>query len=141
MRIATKAQKLKLNIIMSRDSSGMWSMTIEDSVAGLIIVSAKMNDEQFSDFMSHRYAKIDGEHYANPNIGKKMVTKWYDVNLEKLKPIFENYDDASRARDMKHIFDLAEQENPGFKADRESYNSHRNNRGYYQVTLRKWEDV
>lgn len=134
-------KELKVSIILSRDSGKTWNLTISDELSGLVIGEVHIDSENFSDFMSHTYTKGTMEYYANPNIGKKMEVKTVTVSLALLAPIFEGYDD--RDSDMGRIFHMAEEMNPGYVADKESFNGYRLNHldKTYKVTLRRYVDV
>ncbi len=133
-------KKLKVSLVFTRNSSKIWNLQITDEASKLMIGEVQIGEEQFSDFMSHTYTTGTMNYYGSPNVGKTMEVKTVHVPLAGLVDIFKGYDERSRERDMKHIRDLAEELNPGFKADVETYNGYRHQHllGTYKVTLRRY---
>lgn len=133
-------KNLRTHVEFSRSSNGEWKMSIEDIDSGLMIAETVMDDENFSKLMSNRTAYGNMTHYDNPNIGKILETVQYAVPLDVLEGIFESYNKNQIERDMKSIFDYAEEKNPGFIAGRSSHNDHNYNRkkNTYSVLLRRW---
>jgi hypothetical protein len=133
-------QELKVNIRMGRDSGGRWNLTIEDDASSSHIIEVHMNDKQFANLMANCGANCSAEYWANPNIGKELIAITFGVPLKPLGKIFQSFGDSKKMeRDMKHVYDYAEELNPGFKADRfDKYNGHRKIGDFYNVTLRRY---
>lgn len=139
MRIEEGTKKnLKVGLSLSRDSNGNWNLQVEDQASSLIVIDIRMDNKQFSDFMANTHTAGKAEYYANPIIGKKMEHKRYYVDLDDT--FFEGFDAKKRERDMRHVLDLAEEKNPGWRVDREDYNSKRHSYTHktYEVTLRRY---
>ena len=143
MRIDTKLEKkIKTRLQMSRCSGDRdyFRLTIEDEASSCVILEIELDALSIADLLSTRTTNAQTSRYfANPNIGKTHECIRYSVDLSFLSPILEHpYNEKEIKRDMKHIYALAEDRNPGWTADKDSYNSKMNRGGTYEVILRRY---
>lgn len=133
--------KIKTKLSMSRCSghSDHFRLTIEDAASSTIILEIEIDPMAMADLISARVTKaVPAEYHHDDNIGKQLECFMFPVPLEKLAPIFQSHDCESKERDLKHVYDLAEEMNPGFKADREKYNGRNKIGDTYQVMLGRY---
>lgn len=148
MRINPSIKKnIKVRLHLSRTSGGRDSFrfSIEDDSSRCTIAEIELDAQAVADLVSARLTEpMPAEYYPNDKIGKIHECKVVLVDLKELPGVFESFRDDARERDLNHVFDRAEELNPGWTADREStYNSHRRSRGRderdtYRVTLRRY---
>jgi hypothetical protein len=123
---------LKVEVQMSRSSNDLFYMRIMDEASDFMIVEVQLNETQFANLMSTRMAEdCKAEYYANPEIGLTQECKSVDVTCE-------NRDLAQSGTEM--LYDLAEEDYPGWKADREKYSFRRydDKNQTYAVFLRRY---
>ena len=140
MRLNPKYEnRIKVRMEMSRDSNREWNLSIHDDASSMCILRIKLDHEQFSNLLSTMTTDACGaDYFKDPNIGKKLEAKTVTIDLRKLPGVLESYDEKKKARDLKQIYDLAEEENPGWTADRDKYNHYKLGSNTYGVTLRRY---
>lgn len=142
MRIKSEEKKIKVRMQMGRDNNRQWRLSIEDQASGLIIVNVSFDHEQLSNLLSTMTTEpCDADYYGDKNIGKRHENKTVQVNLKRLPGVFESYDEKTRTRDLRQVYDLAEEDNPGWEADRdEKFNNYRMDRANntYSVIIRRY---
>lgn len=133
-------KNIKVRLQMSRSNNDKFYLTIEDEASGAVITQIALDAQAVADLISSRYTEpVKAEYYPNPNVGKQMEVKTFQVDISVFTPpLFESYDDSAIVRDLKHVYDLAEELNKGWTADRDKYNNKRKNDNNYSVTLRRY---
>jgi hypothetical protein len=133
MRIKPETRRdIKVSMQMSRSSDGNFYLRIVDKASGLMVAEVRMNEVDFSDLMSTRTTPpLECEYYANPNVGKKLEVKRVEVHVENRDLLEKN---------LKLVYNIAEEDNPGFTADRDDYsfNRYQSSEQTYPVTLRRY---
>ncbi len=144
MRIDPKTErKIKARVHMSRCYSGdhnYFRLTVEDEASGIIIVEVDLNTSAVADLISSRMSDPqEAKYFANPNIGLVHENQNYSVNLTAIHDgLLESFHRGDLHMDLIQVYDYAEKKNPGWKADRNDYNSNLKVNGSYNVILRRY---
>lgn len=142
MRIKSKEKKIKVRLQLGRDNNRKWHLRIEDEASGLRILEVNFDHEQLSNLISTMETEpCDAEYFGEKEIGKKLEVKTVLVEVQPILKIFESYNETQRTSDLQYLYNLAEERNPGWKADRDknySYNKHDMQNATYTITLRRY---
>lgn len=139
--IKGKALDIKVRLQMSRSSNDKWYLYVEDNSSGVRVLEIHMNNDDLAALLSTRHTDpCVASYYPNEAIGLTHRCKTVPVKYSDLGgKFFSDYD--AQEKDLKQLYDYAEQLNPGWEADRSEYNSRLNDRDKktYEVILRKYE--
>ena len=128
--ISTTPNKFTGTVRMGRASSShqgdFFRIEIDDEDACLRVIEIKFPMESAGMFISNMEIECDVSLYENINIGMRQETKTARV------------EGVNSSSDMEKAALKAEEENPGWTADRERYNGHKAGGEGYSFTMRRW---
>lgn len=144
MRYTDKApRRTQVSMFLGRASGGSeersWRLTIEDRPSGCVILEVEFDNETFADLMSHTHSGRVGEAkvYSGDYVG---LTHEHKVVTVPVSPT-RGYSREEGAAALAAMAKVAEDQNPGWVADKETtWNHHRVSDGgkLYSITLRRW---
>lgn len=134
---------ISVRIQMSRCSDDTFNLRIEDNASSFLILEIKLDANNIADMMSNRTSGVaPAEYYPNDKIGKTLLVKDLFIDLGVFdKELFASYDGKKRTRDLKQVYDLAEELNPGWAADRQEYRFKCHVKNTYLVIMRRYDDL
>jgi hypothetical protein len=127
-------RKLKASFRIGRNSTGNFSLEIQDVVSKQLVLRGEINPGEFANFMSNRHACGSIELSSSSKIGKK-----HECQRVELHGV-----DLGEKDSVKVLAEQWERANPAWTIDIhdiELFNHHRFNKGVYTVTARRYVAV